>query len=94
MNTYTIKITSDRPPQIMLGQKLLGCEVVAISRNDESEFITVDELSKKLPISKSTIINRLSCINKGTKGKHLYPRKQALAMLEAPPKKGRPRKGD
>lgn len=91
MNRYSIEILSNTPPQIFVGARLAGGEVVAI-KSDEPDFVGTSWLAEKTGFSKSHIADKLKTIAQGN-GKFTYPRLQALQILkDDKPKKGRPRK--
>lgn len=86
MNTYTIQITSDNPPPIMLGQPLFGGHITALSC-DSKDTVTASELAKEYGLSQKTVTDKLRTINIGTNGKHIYQREQARTLLTNPSRK-------
>ncbi len=91
---YTIEIVSDIPPRLFLGDTIAGGKITAIKcANDEPQFVSAKYLAEKLGIHRSTVTNKCREINKGTEGKAIYDREQAIILLTAPTRKrGRKRK--
>lgn len=91
MQKYIIEIISPTPPQVHIGDKIVGGEIIAIKSN-EPEFVSAKWLNEKTGLSKTTIVNKLRNIAQGSNGKFIYPRIQALALLQNDKvKRGRPR---
>lgn len=90
MQKYLIEIIAPTAPQLFIGDKIMGGEVIAIKSN-EPEFVSAKWLADKTGLSKTTIVNKLRSIAQGD-GKFMYPRLQALSLLQDDNlKRGRPR---
>lgn len=90
---YLIRIRSDQPPRVFLGDNVAGGEVVAVV-DDNPVMVDIAWLLLRFPaMSRDTIRARLADIKQGTGKKCMYDRVQAMSLLAAKPKRrGRPRK--
>ena len=82
MNKYSIEIVSDAPPRLFIGDSIAGGKVIAI-KDDNPSLVTVSWLAERYGLSANTIGAKLSSIAQGTSGKRLYPRLQAMAILDS-----------
>ena len=80
MDKYSIEIISDSPPRIFVGDHIAGGKVVAI-KDDNPPLVTMCWLTDRYSLSANTIAAKLESIAQGTTGKRLYPRQQAVAIL-------------
>lgn len=88
---YIITVKSSEPPDIRLGQNIVGAEVVALECEDVG-LVSASMLAERYGLSAEVIRRRLSAINQGTKHKHLFDLAQADAMMkEKPRRRGRKR---
>lgn len=81
MNRYCIEIVADVPPRVYIGDSIAGGKVVAI-KDDSPQMVTTKWLVERYGLSANTIADKLSAIAQGTVGKRLYPRLQAIAILD------------
>lgn len=91
MAEYVITVEADRPPEVLLGQKLLGGKVTGLNLG-KCKLVSAAELAKKYGLSTTTVRSKLAVINQGTIGKHLYDPEQADALLTMHHRRGRARK--
>lgn len=76
-----ITLETDKAPEILLGQQLLGGKVTALQLA-KKKLVSVSELMEKYRLSRPTIIEKLSQINQGTNGKMMFDPDQADALLK------------
>lgn len=81
MPEFIVTIEADCAPQVVLGQILLGGTVTAL-KLEKRKLVSVAQLVAKYGLSDETIRNKLSIINQGTKGKHMYDPEVADALLK------------
>lgn len=81
MVEIVITIETDKAPELLLGQSLLGGKVTALQLAKKKP-VSVSDLSKKYGFSRPTIIEKLSAINQGTNGKMMFDPDQADALLK------------
>ncbi|MCG2572432.1 DNA-binding protein [Acinetobacter sp. ME22] len=90
MQEYMIKIVSEKPPKIMLGENI-GGGIVKELKEVAQELVTASQLAALYNLSVNTIRDKLVSINQGTTGKGLYNPRLAHELLTQKSKKGRPR---
>ncbi|OTG94645.1 hypothetical protein [Acinetobacter sp. ANC 3832] len=86
---YTVTLEADTPPQIFLGQNILGGKVVGLVIQEVPKLVSVSWLVERYNFTKTTIIKKLEGYNQGTEGKHLYDSKTAMVILSQPQKNKR-----
>lgn len=92
MRRYTITIEAPNPPNICLGQKLLGEGTVIALQQEDKHYVSAQQLAERYGLSVVTIRNRCAHINKGSKGKTLYDPEEAHQVLTSADKKRAGRK--
>lgn len=81
MAEYVITLEADRPPEILLDQTLFGGKVTALNLG-KKKLVSASELALKYGLSATTVREKLSAINQGTSGKHLYDPDLADELLK------------
>lgn len=70
-STYTITVVSEQPPQVYIGDRVGGAEIVELKRKDD-ELLSASQLAKLYGISTQTVRRKLAEHNQGSDGKYLY----------------------
>ncbi|WP_166167058.1 hypothetical protein [Acinetobacter sp. SA01] len=91
---YIITVESDTPPQICLGDKIHGATVIALETEQYPDFVDLAWLTKRFPMSRKTLSQKLELFNVGNSGKKLYDPNIVIPFLKLDIKnrRGRPRK--
>lgn len=91
---YIITVESDTPPKICLGDKIHGATVVALETEQYPDLVDLTWLTKRFPMSRETLSQKLELFNVGSSGKKLYDPNVVIPFLKMDMKnrKGRPRK--
>lgn len=91
---YIITVESESPPKICLGDSIHGATVIALEIEQYPDLVDLAWLTKRFPMSRKTIIEKIGCFNFGTAGKHLYDPHKVIPVLKADlsTRRGRPRK--
>lgn len=91
---YIITVESDTPPKICLGDIIHGATVVALETEQYPDLVDLTWLTKRFPMSRETLSQKLELFNVGSSGKKLYDPNVVIPFLKMDMKnrKGRPRK--
>lgn len=91
---YIITVESDTPPKICLGDKIHGATVVALETEQYPDLVDLAWLTKRFPLSRHTLLEKLELFNLGGEGKKLYDPNIVIPFLKIDIKsrRGRPRK--
>lgn len=91
---YIITVESDTPPKICLGDKIHGATVVALETEQYPDLVDLTWLTKRFPMSRETLSQKLELFNVGSSGKKLYDPNVVIPFLKIDIKnrRGRPRK--
>ena len=91
---YIITVESDTPPKICLGDKIHGATVVALETEQYPDLVDLTWLTKRFPMSRETLSQKLELFNVGSSGKKLYDPNVVIPFLKMDMnnRKGRPRK--
>ena len=91
---YIITVESDTPPKICLGDKIYGATVVALESEQYPDLVDLTWLTKRFPMSRETLSQKLELFNVGSSGKKLYDPNVVIPFLKMDMnnRKGRPRK--
>ncbi|HAV3702156.1 hypothetical protein ABTB45_15445 [Acinetobacter baumannii] len=91
---YIITVESETPPKICLGDSIHGATVIALETEQYPDLVDLAWLTKRFPISRETLSQKLELFNVGSAGKKLYDPNIVISFLKTDIKnrKGRPRK--
>ncbi|ATU44168.1 hypothetical protein CS557_01120 [Acinetobacter junii] len=91
---YIITVESETPPKICLGDSIHGATVIALETQQYPDLVDLAWLTKRFPISRETLSQKLELFNVGSVGKKLYDPNIVISFLKTDIKnrKGRPRK--
>lgn len=91
---YIITVESETPPRICLGDSIYGATVIALEKEQYPDLVDLAWLTKRFPISRETLSQKLELFNVGSVGKKLYDPNIVISFLKTDIKnrKGRPRK--
>lgn len=79
---YIITVESETPPKICLGDSIHGTTVIALESEQYPDLVDVAWLTKRFSMSRQTILEKISCFNVGTAGKHLYDPHKVIPILK------------
>lgn len=88
---YTITIRAPTMPNPSDVALYLKAEVLGINKVQD-KLVSAPELAQLTGFCKSTILTKCKHLNKGTSGKAMYNKDDAIAALSAQSKAGRKRK--
>lgn len=91
---YIITVESELPPRICLGDSIYGATVIALEKEQYPDLVDLAWLTKRFPLSRHTLLEKLELFNIGSTGKNLYDPNIVIPFLKMNMKnrKGRPRK--
>ena len=91
---YIITIESESPPKIFLGDSIQGATVIALEKEQYPDLVDLAWLTKRFPLSRHTLSEKLELFNLGGEGKKLYDPNVVIPFLKTDFKirRGRPRK--
>jgi len=91
---YIITVESELPPRICLGDSIYGATVIALEKEQYPDLVDLAWLTKRFPLSRYTLLEKLELFNIGSTGKNLYDPNIVIPFLKMNMKnrKGRPRK--
>lgn len=91
---YIITIESETPPKICLGDSIYEATVIALEAEQYPDLVDLSWLTKRFPLSRETLSQRLEIFNIGSDRKKLYDPNIVIPFLkiELKNRKGRPRK--
>ena len=91
---YIITVESETPPRICLGDSIYGATVIALETEQYPDLVDLAWLTKRLPMSREALSQKLELFNVGSVGKKLYDPNIVISFLKTDIKnrKGRPRK--
>lgn len=91
---YIITVESELPPRICLGDSIYGATVIALQKEQYPDLVDLAWLTKRFPLSRHTLSEKLELFNLGRKGKKLYDPNVVIPFLKTDFKsrRGRPRK--
>ncbi|NGP41065.1 hypothetical protein FGQ54_14605 [Acinetobacter lwoffii] len=91
---YIITVESELPPRICLGDSIYGATVVALETEQYPDLVDLAWLTKRFPMSRETLSQKLELFNVGSTGKKLYDPNIVVPFLKTNLKSriGRPRK--
>lgn len=91
---YFITVESEIPPRICLGDTIYGATVIALEKEQYPDLVDLTWLTKRFPISRETLSQKLELFNLGSTGKKLYDPNIVIPFLKMNIKdrRGRPRK--
>jgi len=91
---YIITVESELPPRICLGDSIYGATVIALEKEQYPDLVDLAWLTKRFPLSRHTLSEKLELFNLGGEGKKLYDPNVVIPFLKTNFKSrvGRPRK--
>ena len=91
---YIITVESESPPRICIGDKIYGAEVVSLEVEQFPDLVDLAWLTKRFPMSRETLSQKLELFNVGSSGKKLYDPNIVIPFLKIDinNRRGRPRK--
>ena len=91
---YIITVESELPPRICLGDSIYGATVIALEKDQYLDLVDLAWLTKRFPLSRHTLSEKLELFNLDREGKKLYDPKVVIPILKTDLKsrRGRPRK--
>ena len=91
---YIITVESELPPRICLGDSIYGATVVVLETEQYPDLVDLAWLTKRFPMSRETLSQKLELFNVGSTGKKLYDPNIVVPFLKTNLKSriGRPRK--
>ncbi|QIC73872.1 hypothetical protein FSC05_09245 [Acinetobacter indicus] len=91
---YIITVESETPPRICLGDSIYGATVIALEKEQYPDLVDLAWLTKRFPLSRSVLSQKLELFNLGSEGKKLYDPNVVIPFLKTDLKRriGRPRK--
>lgn len=91
---YIITVESESPPKICLGDSIHGATIIALETEKYPDLVDLAWLTKRFPMSRETLSQKLELFNVGCSGKKLYDPNIVIPFLKAniKNKRGRPRK--
>ncbi|MBD0453579.1 hypothetical protein NCY62_01190 [Acinetobacter pittii] len=91
---YIITVESETPPKIFLGDSIHGATVIALETEQYPDLVDLAWLTKRFPMSREALSQKLELFNVGSVGKKLYDPNIVISFLKTDIKnrKGRPRK--
>jgi hypothetical protein len=91
---YIITVESESPPKICLGDSIHGATVIALEIEQYPDLVDLAWLTKRFPMSRETLSQKLELFNVGSSGKKLYDPNVVIPFLKTDLKsrRGRPRK--
>lgn len=91
---YIITLESDSPPRICLGDKIYGATVIALETEQYPDLVDLAWLTKRFPMSREALSQKLELFNVGSTGKKFYDPNIVIPFLKMNIKnrRGRPRK--
>lgn len=91
---YIITVESETPPRICLGDTIYGATVIALETEQYPDLVDLAWLTKRFPLSRKTISEKIEIFNVGGPKKMLYDPNIVVPFLKTDIKnrKGRPRK--
>lgn len=91
---YIITVESETPPRLCLGDSIYGATVIALEKEQYPDLVDLAWLTKRFPISRETLSQKLELFNVGSIGKKLYDPNIVVPFLKTNLKSriGRPRK--
>ena len=91
---YIITVESELPPRICLGDSIYGATVIALEKEQYPDLVDLAWLTKRFPMSRETLSQKLELFNVGSTGKKLYDPNIVVPFLKTNLKSriGRPRK--
>lgn len=91
---YIITVESESPPKICLGDSIHGATVIALEIEQYPDLVDLAWLTKRFPMSRETLSQKLELFNVGSSGKKLYDPNIVIPFLKINIKnrRGKPRK--
>ena len=91
---YIITVESESPPKICLGDSIYGATVIALEKEQYPDLVDLAWLTKRFPLSRHTLSEKLELFNLGGERKKLYYPNVVIPFLKTDLKsrRGRPRK--
>lgn len=91
---YIITVESELPPRICIGDSIHGATVIALEKEQYPDLVDLAWLTKRFPLSRHTLSEKLELFNLGGEGKKLYDPNVVIPFLKTNFKSrvGRPRK--
>ena len=91
---YIITVESETPPRICLGDSIYGATVIALEKEQYPDLVDLAWLTKRFPLSRCTLSQKLELFNLGSEGKKLNDPNVVIPFLKTDLKRrvGRPRK--
>ena len=90
---YIITVESESPPRICLGDSVYGATVIALEKEQYPDLVDLAWLTKRFPLSRYSLSEKLELFNLGEEGKKLYDPNMVIPFLKMNMKckRGRPR---
>lgn len=90
---YIIIVESEESPELMVGEFIRGAEVISISREQYPDLVDLAWLTKRFPLSRQTLSEKLNLFNVGSARKAMYDPNVVIPFLKLKIKGrlGRPR---
>ena len=79
---YIITIESESPPKICLGDSIHGATVIALEIEQYPDLVDLAWLTKRFPMSRETLSQKLELFNVGSSGKKLYDPNFVISFLK------------
>jgi len=91
---YVITVESEMPPRICIGDSIYGATVIALEKEQYPDLVDLAWLTKRFPLSRHILSEKLELFNLGGEGKKLYDPNIVIPFLKTNFKRrvGRPRK--
>ncbi len=91
---YVITVESEMPPRICIGDSIHGATVIALEKEQYPDLVDLAWLTKRFPLSRYSLSEKLEPFNLGGEGKKLYDPNVVIPFLKTNFKSrvGRPRK--
>lgn len=91
---YIITVESETPPKICLGDTIYGATVISLEIEQYPDLVDLAWLTKRFPMSRQTLSQKLELFNVSSSGKKLYDPNVVIPFLKMDMnnRKGRPRK--
>jgi len=79
---YIITVESESPPKICLGDSIYGTTVIGLEREQYPDLVDLAWLTKRFPLSRHTLSEKLELFNLGGEGKKLYDPNVVILFLK------------
>jgi hypothetical protein len=91
---YIITVESETPPKIFLGDSIHGATVIALETEQYPDLVDLAWLTKRFPLSREMLSQKLELFNVGGNSKKLYDPNIVVPFLKTDltHRIGRPRK--